>query len=45
MLDTLPVQDGGEAAGAEHVLEFNAAGAAANVIAWDDWWEMKEESN
>ena len=48
MLDTLPVQTDtstmNETAG-EHVLELNAAGASANVIAWEDWWNMKEETN
>lgn len=45
MLDTLPVQEGAEAADAEHALELNAEGASANVIAWNDWWVLKEESN
>ena len=44
MLDTLPVAND-DNAGAEHVLEFNAAGASANVIAWEDWWNLKEEAN
>ena len=29
----------------DHVVELNAAGAATNVIAWDDWWQLKEETN
>ena len=49
MLDTLPVQADASAtadsSGAEHVLELNAAGASGNVIAWEDWWQLKEETN
>ena len=49
MLDTLPVKgDGATSAAAadnEHVVEMNAEGASANVIAWDNWWQMKEETN
>ena len=48
MLDTLPVQSdltNTMAESSEHVLELNAAGASANVIAWEDWWNMKEETN
>lgn len=52
MLDTLPVAAGeltmqasADAHGVDHVLEVNAAGASANVIAWEDWWQMKEEAN
>lgn len=30
---------------AEHVIELNAGGANNEVIAWDDWWTMKEETN
>ena len=49
MLDTLPVQNDAnalaESNGTEHVLELNAAVAAANVIAWEDWWQLKEETN
>ena len=28
--------------GGEHVVEMNAEGAYTNVIAWDNWWQMKE---
>jgi len=48
MLDTLPVTSGADKAAAmdtDHVLELNAAGATANVIAWDDWWQLKEQTN
>lgn len=27
------------------MLELNAAGASNNVIAWEDWWRLKEEAN
>ena len=30
------------AASADHVVEMNAAGASNNVIAWEDWWQLKE---
>jgi len=29
----------------EHVVEMNVEGASANVIAWDNWWQLKEEIN
>lgn len=56
MLDTLPVsstdltatteltQTSGLTA-AEHVIELNAGGASNEVIAWENWWTMKEETN
>ena len=39
------MQAASDAVGADHVLEVNAAGASANVIAWEDWWRLKEEAN
>lgn len=26
-------------------MELNAGGAATNVISWDDWWNIKEQTN
>jgi len=55
MLDTLPVakNESGAASNTsattenEHVVEMNAEGATAtpNIIAWDSWWQLKEQTN
>ena len=49
MLDTLPVTSstdvGQSTDGGEHMIEMNADGATAEVIAWENWWTMKEETN
>ena len=54
MLDTLPsnavANASAAAAGrssdaAEHLIEMNAEGASANLIAWEDWWQMKDRTN
>ena len=50
MLDTLPVATPGEATSpaeveTDPVVELNVDGASKNVIAWDNWWQLKEETN
>lgn len=49
LLNTLPVNcqvettNGNEQE--EHVLEMQAEGAAQQVISWNDWWQLKSETN